>query len=120
VGDHAGRLSRYLDAAAAHPALAPKALAAATAVTDALDRAMQAFLHRGLQEADVVIQRARAQQDMIEGLRAEVLSLQLPTESTMALALFVDSLERALAYSTDIAEVAIDQHYVRSIADAAP
>jgi phosphate uptake regulator len=120
IGDHAVRIANYSGALRTYPEVSAKVATVTSSVTDILDMSVRSFSHHLFVDANSAIAKSKGHHDEIEGLRHEVLMLRAPPDATMAMAYVVDSLERVLAYATDIAEVAVDQHFIRGLDDGAP
>ncbi|MGP8135460.1 MAG: PhoU domain-containing protein [Thermoplasmata archaeon] len=110
IGDHARRIARTFPVIGKGKALDPKLLKefedARVSALAILDRAFHALVTRDIDEANLAIDARADHQKLIDALSHRVSARR--GEELLSLGTVVDSLGRAAAYASEIAEEAID------------
>jgi len=112
IADHARKLAINAKAVSDNSMVIPKISSASSEIIKLLDEAMSAFYQNKFEYADSVVDKAKMLSKTTEGLTQEILGLKGDATNIVPLAYIVDSLERTRSYAEDIAEIAINHHFV--------
>lgn len=112
IADHAARVAHYAKTVKDKDPTSQRIAAMSVEVIKLLDDAISSFYSNKYEAADEVVNRSKLIGINVERLRTEVLSLNGEASNIVPLAYIVDSLERTRAYTADIAETAINHHFV--------
>jgi phosphate uptake regulator len=112
VADHAVRIANNSIKVVEKDSIVPKIIARSGEVIKLLDDAMNSFYINKFESADDAVNRAKLMARDLELLSQDVLSMKGEAANIVPLAYVVESLERTMAYASDIGEAAINHYFV--------
>jgi phosphate uptake regulator len=112
IGDHATRIAINLKAINRKTAIDDKIFEIGNKILEMFNDSINALNRRELKYAHEVIKNSKNIRNNIEKLRQDIFSLKGEVITIVSLVYIIDSLERTRGYTEDIAETAINHHFV--------
>lgn len=112
IGDHSTRIAINSKAIKEKTSIDDKIYEVGNKILEMFNDSINALNRRELKYAHDVIKNLQEIRKNIEKLRQDILSLKVEVITIVSLVYIVDSLERTRGYAEDIAETAINHHFV--------
>jgi phosphate uptake regulator len=113
IADHAKKLASNVENIHTNNKIIYNTVEASTKIGAILDAAMNAFYAKRFEEANDVVNTAKKISKNINNLRHDLMEIKENTLETVSFAYIIDSLERIRSYALDIAEISINQQFIK-------
>jgi phosphate uptake regulator len=120
VADHAMRIANMAEKICGRPGVdgfSKEAEKVSNQIMLDFEEAVSCFFRQKLEDSYDVVARTKRQHQMVDALRQSLMQLEVDHASLVALAYIVESLERTRSYTEDIAEIGINNFFVREFGE---
>lgn len=115
IADHTKKIASNIASIHTNSKIIPKITEASIKIIEILDAAMNAFYSKRFEETNDVVNKAKKIATTINGIRHELMKIKGNTIETVSFAYIIDSLERIRSYALDIAEISINQQFIKEL-----
>jgi phosphate uptake regulator len=115
IADHTKKIASNIVNIRTNSKIIPKITEASIKIIEILDAAMNAFYSKRFEETNDVVNKAKKIAKTINGIRHELMEIKGNTIETVSFAYIIDSLERIRSYALDIAEISINQQFIKEL-----